>query len=31
MNDISIGFDKFLTTGNSMMEDSPGGINLNLS
>ena len=31
MNDILIGSDKLLPTRNSMMEDSPGGIALNLS
>ena len=31
MNDILIGSDKFLTTGNSMMEGSPGGLDLNVS
>ena len=31
MNDILIGSDKLLTTGNYMREDSPGGIALNLS
>ena len=31
MNDILIGSDKFLTTGNSMMGGSPGGLDLNVS
>ena len=31
VNDILIGSDKLLPTGNYMMEDSPGGIALNLS